>query len=90
MAKIAVFGFTLEKKNNSFLKVSKDLCCIKGHLSESIFQFVGGLCTGRGHIGSATIEESRTEARFVKIAVAGLMESNAYNIFLPKKLRIIQ
>ena len=37
----------------------------KGHLSESIYQFVGDLRAGMGYTGSATIEELSTEARFL-------------------------
>ena len=54
----------------------------KGHLSESIYQFVGGLRAGMGYTGSATIDELRTEARFVKITAAGLMESYAHDIYV--------
>ena len=57
----------------------------KGHLSESIYQFVGGLCAGTGYTGSATIEELRTEARFVKIAAAGLSEIHARDIFVTEE-----
>ena len=62
----------------------------KGHLSESIYQFVGGLRAGMGYTGSTTIEELGSEARFVKITAAGLMESHDTKFLLPKKLRIIQ
>ena len=62
----------------------------KGHLSESIYQFVGGLRAGMGYTGSATIDELRTEARFVKITAVGLRESHDTIFLLPKKLRIIQ
>ena len=57
----------------------------KGHLSESIYQFVGGLRAGMGYTGSATIEELRTEARFVKITAAGLRESHAHDIFVTEE-----
>ena len=62
----------------------------KGHLSESIYQFVGGLRAGMGYTGSAIIVELRTEARFVKITAVGLRESHDTIFLLPKKLRIIQ
>ena len=57
----------------------------KGHLSESIYQFVGGLRAGMGYTGSATIDELRTEARFVKITAAGLRESHAHDIFVTEE-----
>jgi len=57
----------------------------KGHLSESIYQFVGCLRAGMGYTGSATIDELRTEARFVKITAAGLRESHAHDIFVTEE-----
>jgi IMP dehydrogenase len=57
----------------------------KGHLSESIYQFVGGLRAGMGYSGSASIEELRTEPRFVKITAAGLQESHAHDIFITEE-----
>ena len=43
-----------------------------------------------GYTGSATIDELRTETRFVKIATAGLMESHAHDIFVTEEAPIIQ
>jgi IMP dehydrogenase len=57
----------------------------KGHLSESIYQFVGGLRAGMGYTGSASIEALRTEPRFVKITAAGLQESHAHDIFITEE-----
>ena len=57
----------------------------KGHLSESIYQFVGGLRAGMGYTGSAIIDELRTEERFVKITAAGLKESHAHDIFITEE-----
>ncbi|MEC9011436.1 MAG: IMP dehydrogenase, partial [SAR324 cluster bacterium] len=57
----------------------------KGHLSESIYQVVGGLRAGMGYTGSASIEELRTEPRFVKITTAGLHESHAHDIFITEE-----
>ena len=57
----------------------------KGHLSESIYQFVGGLRAGMGYTGSSSIEELRTEPRFVKITAAGLQESHAHDIFITEE-----
>ena len=57
----------------------------KRHFSESIYQFVGGLRAGMRYTGSATIDELRTEARFVKITAAGLRESHAHDIFVTEE-----
>ncbi len=57
----------------------------KGHLSESIYQFVGGLRAGMGYTRSVTIEELRTEARSVKITAAGFSENHAHDIFVTEE-----
>ena len=61
------------------------MCRTRGHLPESIYQFVGDLRAGMGYTGSATIDELRTEARFVKITAAGLRESHAHDIFITEE-----
>ena len=38
-----------------------------------------------GYTGSATIDELRTEARFVKITAAGLRESYDHDIFVTEE-----
>ena len=57
----------------------------KRYLSESIYQFIGGLRAGMVYTGSATIDELRTEARFVKITAAGLRESHYHDIFVTEE-----
>ena len=57
----------------------------KGHLSESIYQFVGGLRAGMGYTGTETIDELRSKPRFVKITSAGLRESHAHDIFITEE-----
>jgi len=56
-----------------------------GHLSESIYQFVGGLRAGMGYTGTETIDELRSKPRFVKITSAGLRESHAHDIFITEE-----
>jgi IMP dehydrogenase len=38
-----------------------------------------------GYSGSTSIEELRTEPRFVKITAAGLQESHAHDIFITEE-----
>jgi len=57
----------------------------KGHLSESIYPFVGGLRAGMGYTGTETIDELRSKPRFVKITSAGLRESHAHDIFITEE-----
>ena len=44
----------------------------RGPVSDVLFQMVGGLRSGMGYVGCATIDELRTETEFVRITTAGL------------------
>lgn len=57
----------------------------KGHLSETLHQFMGGLRAGMGYTGCATIEELRFKPRFVKITNAGLKESHVHDVFITEE-----
>jgi IMP dehydrogenase len=57
----------------------------KGPLSDLVFQLVGGLRAGMGYTGSATIEELRTKARFVRITSSGLIESHPHDVQITKE-----
>ena len=57
-----------------------------GHLADSIYQFVGGLCAGMRYPGSSTIDKLRTKTRFVKITDAGLRESHMHDIFITEEV----
>ena len=41
---------------------------------------VGGLRSGMGYVGCATIDELRTETEFVRITTAGLRESHPHDV----------
>jgi len=51
----------------------------KGSLSEVIYQMVGGLRSGMGYTGSATIDELQ-KAKFIKISLAGVTESHPHDV----------
>ncbi len=57
----------------------------KGPLGDLVFQLVGGLRAGMGYTGSATIDELRTDARFMKISTAGLIESHPHDVQITKE-----
>lgn len=57
----------------------------KGPLSETIYQMLGGLRSGMGYTGCATIEELHQKAKFVKITGAGLKESHPHDIHITKE-----
>ena len=57
----------------------------KGPVSETIYQMMGGLRSGMGYCGCATIEELRTRAQFTQITAAGLKESHPHDIYITKE-----
>ncbi|HLV49825.1 MAG TPA: IMP dehydrogenase [Erysipelothrix sp.] len=52
----------------------------KGSIHEVIYQMSGGLRSGMGYCGCATIEAMKTKAQFVKITGSGLTESHPHNV----------
>lgn len=57
----------------------------KGDVSDIIFQIIGGLRSGMGYVGAATIADLRENAQFVKITNAGLRESHPHDVQITKK-----
>ncbi len=57
----------------------------KGSLHESIYQLCGGLRSGMGYCGTATIEDLRTNGRFIRITSAGLTESHPHDVYITKE-----
>ncbi len=57
----------------------------KGHLSDTVFQLLGGLRSGMGYCGTATIPELKERGRFVRITGAGLKESHPHDVHITKE-----
>ena len=57
----------------------------KGAVSETIFQFVGGLRAGMGYVGASSVEEFRREARLVRITMSSLIESHPHDVKITKE-----
>ncbi len=57
----------------------------KGPLADTIFQLLGGLRSGMGYTGCATIQELHDKAQFVRITGAGLKESHPHDIQITKE-----
>ena len=57
----------------------------KGPLSDTVYQIVGGLRSGMGYTGCATIGELHEKAQFVRITGAGLKESHPHDIQITKE-----
>ena len=52
----------------------------KGKVSDTIYQFVGGLRSAMGYCGCKTIAEMQNNVKFVRITGAGLKESHPHNV----------
>lgn len=57
----------------------------KGPVADVIYQMVGGLRSGMGYVGCATIEALRTETEFVRITTAGLRESHPHDVAITRE-----
>jgi IMP dehydrogenase len=57
----------------------------KGPLSGLVEQLVGGLRSGMGYCGVASIRELQERARFVRITTAGLRESHVHDVIITKE-----
>ena len=57
----------------------------KGYVSETVFQLIGGLRAGMGYCGVRTIEELKTNTKFIRITNAGLVESHPHDISITKE-----
>lgn len=57
----------------------------KGLLKDYVYQLVGGLRSGMGYAGAATLEELRSKTRLIKITNAGLIESHPHDVVITKE-----
>ncbi len=57
----------------------------KGSVEDTIFQLIGGLRSGMGYCGAATIPELTEKGQFVKISSASLKESHPHDIHITKE-----
>ncbi len=57
----------------------------KGPARDVIHQLVGGVKAAMGYTGSATIDDLRTKAKFVRITNAGLQESHVHDVTITRE-----
>jgi IMP dehydrogenase len=57
----------------------------KGSLGALVDQLVGGLKSGMGYCGVATLAELQERSRFVRITVAGLRESHVHDVIITRE-----
>ena len=63
----------------------KAVCPYRGALADNIFQLMGGVKSGMGYTGCATIAELHEKAQFVRITGVGLIESHPHDISITKE-----
>ncbi len=79
------FQSTVEDKNKLVPEGIVGRVPYKGHLMESMYQFIGGLRSGMGYCGAKNINDLKSKSSFVKISKAGLDESHPHNITITKE-----
>lgn len=57
----------------------------KGKMSDFVYQLVGGLRSGMGYAGAASLEELRTKTRLTRITSAGLIESHPHDVTITRE-----
>jgi IMP dehydrogenase len=56
-----------------------------GHLSDFVYQMVGGLRAGMGYCGTRSVEELRANARFCRVSAASMTESHPHDITITRE-----
>jgi IMP dehydrogenase len=57
----------------------------KGNLHDYVYQLTGGLRSGMGYAGAASLEDLREHTRLVRITHAGLIESHPHDVVITKE-----
>jgi IMP dehydrogenase len=57
----------------------------RGPLESMVYQLVGGLRSGMGYLGCATISDLQEKAQFVRISGAGLRESHVHDVIITRE-----
>ena len=57
----------------------------KGSLAALTDQLVGGLKSGMGYTGAATLKELTTKSKFIRITSAGLRESHVHDVIITRE-----
>jgi IMP dehydrogenase len=57
----------------------------RGKLADFVYQLVGGLRSGMGYAGAATLDDLRTKTRLTRITNAGLIESHPHDVTITRE-----
>ena len=56
-----------------------------GPLADVVYQLVGGLRSGMGYSGAASLEDLRTRSRFMRVTEAGSTESHPHDVVITRE-----
>lgn len=54
----------------------------KGSLASELHQLTGGICSGMGYVGAATVPELHERAEFVRVSSAGQTEGHPHDVMI--------
>ena len=74
-----------ERKRKFVPEGVEGLVPYRGHLSEFVYQMVGGVRASMGYCGCRTIEEFREQTRFVRVTGATVVENHPHDIRITKE-----
>jgi IMP dehydrogenase len=57
----------------------------RGPIGGTVYQLIGGMRAGMGYTGCATIEELRSNGKFIKVTNAGLREGHVHDVIITKE-----
>ena len=57
----------------------------RGPIGSTVYQLIGGLRAGMGYTGCGTIEELRSNGKFIKVTNAGLREGHVHDVIITKE-----
>jgi IMP dehydrogenase len=57
----------------------------RGPLEAMVYQLVGGLRSGMGYLGCATIPDLQQNSKFIRISNAGLRESHVHDVIITRE-----
>jgi len=57
----------------------------KGPVADVLYQLIGGLRSGMGYCGAATIDDLQQNARFIRITSGGLRESHPHDVTITRE-----
>jgi IMP dehydrogenase len=57
----------------------------RGPLAETVYQLVGGVRSGMGYVGVASLQELRERGRFIRITQNGVIEGHVHDVEITKE-----